>query len=180
MRQVIKISSVLTLICLICAFSLALVYDAANEKIIANQKKAIQESIDKLAPEATNKEKVDGQNNLWKLYKNKSITGYAFIAAGNGYGGEIKIMVVTGPDFEVVEGIEIIESNETPGLGSRISEKSFKTQFKNLEARKPIKCSKEKNGDSNQIQAITGATISSRSVVEIINKKLSELRKKNK
>ncbi|MFO8052740.1 MAG: RnfABCDGE type electron transport complex subunit G [Candidatus Omnitrophota bacterium] len=181
MKEVIKISTTLTLICLICAFLLALVYNTAEGKIEANRKKAIQESINNLAPQATRQEKieVDGKT-LWELYQNDNLIGYAVIASGQGYGGEIKIMTVTDTDLKQIKGIEIIESNETPGLGSKIQEKDFKDQFKNLKVIKPIEYRKEKPTESNQIQAITGATISSKSVVKILNKKIEELREKIK
>ncbi|MCF7870565.1 MAG: FMN-binding protein [Candidatus Omnitrophica bacterium] len=179
MKEVIKISATLTLICLICAFLLALAYNTAEGKIEANQKKAIENSINKLAPEATRQDKIKiGGKTLWKLYRNNDLTGYAAIASGQGYGGEIRIMIVTGRNLEKIKGIEIIESNETPGLGSKIQEKDFKNQFKNLEIRKPISYTKEKPAKPNQIQAITGATISSKSVVEILNKEIEKLRYK--
>lgn len=178
MKEIIKSSLTLTLICLICAFLLALVYNAAEGKIEANQKKAVQESINKLAPNATEQKKIKiGDQPLWKLYQNDNLIGYATIASGQGYGGQIRIMLVTGPGLEKIKGIEIIESNETPGLGSKIQAKDFKDQFKNIKVAKPIEYRKEKPKAPNQIQAITGATISSKSVVEILNKEIEELRK---
>lgn len=178
MKEIIKISLTLTLICLICAFLLALVYNLAEDKIEANQKMAIQESINKLAPDATEQKKLQIDDlPLWKLYKNKNLIGYAAIASGQGYGGQIRIMVVTDSNLEKIKGIEIIESNETPGLGSKIQEKGFKGQFKNLQITKPIEYRKEKPKAPNQIQTITGATISSKSVVEILNKEIDKLRK---
>lgn len=178
MKEVIKISVTLTLICLICAFLLALVYNAAEEKIEANQRKAIQESINKLAPEATTQKKIKIDNRpFWKLYQKDNLIGYAVIASGQGYGGQIRIMVVTDSDLEKIKGIEIIESSETPGLGSKIQENNFKNQFRNLTVLKPIKYTKEKPTMPNEIQAITGATISSKAVVKILNKEVEELRK---
>ncbi|MCF7886941.1 MAG: RnfABCDGE type electron transport complex subunit G [Candidatus Omnitrophica bacterium] len=177
MKEVVKISATLTLICLLCAFLLALVYNAAEGKIALNQKKAIQKSIDILAPQATKqkKTKINGKD-LWELYQDNNLIGYAVIAAGQGYGGEIKMMAVIDTDLKQVQGIEIIESNETPGLGSKIQEKDFRDQFKNLKVIKPIEYTKEKPTEPNQIQAITGATISSKSVVKILNKEIEELR----
>jgi electron transport complex protein RnfG len=177
MKQIFKICAVLTSICVICAFLLALTYNAAIGKIEENQKKAIQESINKLAPKTTRQEKIKVNNTLlWKLYKDNVLIGYATIASGQGYGGEIEIMTVAGPKLEKIRGIEIIKSNETPGLGSKISQKSFKAQFKNLDITTPITYSKTEPKKSGQIKTITGATISSKSVVEILNKKIKALR----
>ncbi|MCF7873046.1 MAG: RnfABCDGE type electron transport complex subunit G [Candidatus Omnitrophica bacterium] len=181
MKEVVKISTTLTLICLICAFLLALAYNAAEGKIALNQKKAIQESINVLAPQATKQKKIKIDNkDLWELYQDDDLIGYAVIATGQGYGGEIKMMAVVDTNLKQIKGIEIIESNETPGLGSKIQEKDFKNQFKNLKVIKPIEYTKEKPTKPNQIQAITGATISSKSVVKILNKEIEELRDKIK
>ncbi|MCF7873665.1 MAG: RnfABCDGE type electron transport complex subunit G [Candidatus Omnitrophica bacterium] len=179
MKEVVKISTTLTLICLICAFLLALAYDTAEGKIEANKKKAIQDSINKLAPETTKQDKIKiGNKTLWKLYQDNELAGYATIASGQSYSGEIKMMVVIDLALEKIKGIEIIESSETPGLGSKIQEKYFKDQFKNLNVKKPISYTKEKPTKLNQIQAITGATISSKSVVKILNKEIEKLRNK--
>jgi Na+-translocating ferredoxin:NAD+ oxidoreductase subunit G len=181
MKEVIKISTTLTLICLVCAFLLALAYNAAERPIALNQKKAIQESIAVLAPQATKQEKakINGKD-VWELYQGNNLIGYAVIVSGQGYGGEIKMMTIVDTALKQIKGIEIIESNETPGLGSKIQEKDFRDQFKNLKVIEPIEYTKEKPTKPNQIQAITGATISSKSVVKILNKEIEELRDKIK
>ncbi len=178
MKEIIKIAATLTFICLICAFLLALVYNLIEGKIEANQKIAIQKSINKLAPEVTTQKKIKTDNlPFWKLYQKDNLIGYAVIASGQGYGGQIRIMVVTDSDLEKIKGIEVIESSETPGLGSKIQESNFKNQFKNIKVTKPIQYSKEKPEAPNQIQTITGATISSKAVVKILNKEVEELKK---
>lgn len=59
---------------------------------------------------------------------------------------------------------------ETPGLGAEIASKEFRSQFANLPAEIPIEYILNKLPEKpNQIQAITGATISTRAVVNIIN-----------
>ncbi len=181
MKQLLKISLVLTSICLVCAFLLALVYNAAEAKIEANRKKAIQESIKKLAPDATEYKKIEvNGEDLWRLYQNDLLVGYAVIASGQGYGGIIRVMAVLDSGLEKIQGIEIIEDSETPGLGSRIREETFIKHFRNLEVEKPILYTRGQPTEPNQIKAITGATISSRSVVEILNKKISKLQEKIK
>ena len=54
MKEVIRITSVLTTVCLICAFLLSFVYGLAHEKIVLNAKKRVEEAITVLAPEAKN------------------------------------------------------------------------------------------------------------------------------
>lgn len=168
MKQVLKISLTLTSICLACAFLLALVYSAAEDRIAANQKQLIYDSINQLAPEATTQKEIEiNQHNLWELYQQDRFLGYAVIISGQGYGGTIKIMAFLSPDFEKIKGIKIIEDSETPGLGSRIREKNFRRQFENLQIQ-----------EIKEAETITGATISSKAVMDILDKKIEGLREK--
>ncbi|MDI6851788.1 MAG: FMN-binding protein, partial [bacterium] len=96
------------------------------------------------------------------------IIGYGVMIEGSGFQGPIKIMVGFNTDASEVTGIEILENVETPGLGNRIVEDWFKKQFTGTTP--PIEVLKGKAPENrSQIQAITGATISSKSVVKIVN-----------
>lgn len=177
MKETIKIIAVLTIVCVLCAFLLAFVNNAARAKIELNSRTKIEDAIGKLAPSFKKIEKIKlAEEVIYKLFddKNSSI-GYAFLAKGDGYQGTIKILAVIDPQIDKLEGIEIIESVETPGLGARIKEDFFKNQFKSLKVSSPIECVKEEIAKSNQIKAISSATISSRALVNILNKKIKEL-----
>ena len=101
------------------------------------------------------------------------------LAEGQGYAGPIKMLVGIAPDLSRVLGIEVIESTETPGLGARINEEEFQNQFRGLSTRGGVEYVKGKAPQSdNQIQAITGATISSRTVVRIVNETIEDIRRK--
>jgi len=88
-------------------------------------------------------------------------------------------MVGLTPDLEKITGIEVLEQVETPGLGGRIGEESFQSQFKNVSVEPEVEYVKNQEPEKeNQIRAVTGATISSRSVVAIINGAIDDLSKK--
>jgi len=179
MKEVIKITSVLTTVCLICAFLLSFVYGLAHEKIALNAKKRVEEAISILAPEAIDIKKitVEGEE-IYKLFDAKgSLIAYAFLAQGQGYQGKIKMLVVSDSSLELLKGIEVVESLETPGLGAKIQDAPFKKQFKDLNVKKAMTCVKGEVEEEGQIKAITGATVSSRTVVNILNKRLKEIRK---
>jgi electron transport complex protein RnfG len=179
MKESLKITGVLTVVCVICAFLLAYVDSLASKEIAMNAQKRIQDSINILAPLAqTIKEiKTNEDEVIYKLFdKNDKALGYAFIASGQGYQGTVKMLAVINPDLSRLEGIEVIESVETPGLGAKIQENPFREQFKNLSVGEPIECTKEEPVKDNQIKAITGATVSSRAVVNILNKRIEELK----
>ncbi len=81
------------------------------------------------------------------------------------------------PDLETLVGIEILESQETPGLGQEITGDEFKAQFKGLMVLPEITYVKNKLPERpNEIQAVTGATVSSSAVCSILNEKIEKLR----
>ena len=149
---------------------------AAKDRILENQKQAIKQGIRTIASQAAGITEVE--KDLYKIFNEKEeFLGYMFLAEGQGYAGPIKILCGVDADVSRIIGIEIIESIETPGLGARINEDDFKGQFRGLDAKKKMECVK-RDARGNDIQAITGATISSRSVVKILNGAIEELRKK--
>ena len=86
---------------------------------------------------------------------------------GSGLWGTIKGYLAVSKDFTKIAGIVFTEQQETPGLGGRIDELLYKEQFRGV----PITGAKivyGKNGDK-EIDAVTGATITSNSVLRIVN-----------
>jgi len=102
--------------------------------------------------------------------------GYVFLAAGSGYSSVIETIV--GVDLGgTIEGIKILSQQETPGLGARVTEVKhgdtkpwFQVQF---EGKKALELALR--ADGGDIDAITGATISSRTVVSSIRKAAGKL-----
>ena len=109
--------------------------------------------------------------------------GIAFEAVGNGFQGKISIMVGMKNDFSEIFGIKILEQIETPGLGTKIVEDPsnkkdpfwWSNQFQGLHTNPEIGVVKNiKPTKPTDIQAITGATISSQAVVNILNAQISQ------
>ncbi|MCF7907645.1 MAG: RnfABCDGE type electron transport complex subunit G [Candidatus Omnitrophica bacterium] len=197
MKEIIKIIVVLTLVCIICAFFLALVQGLAEKKIEFNAAKRIKDAISNLAPGYSDIEEIVVEEDVIYKLKDKSgkSIGYAFSAQGQGYQGKIKILAVANPSLNRLEGIEIVDSLETPGLGAKIQEEPFSGQFKGLNLGESIQCVKGASTDDDkvpavsqatkvysksQIEAITGATVSSRAVVNILNERIKILHKQLK
>jgi electron transport complex protein RnfG len=179
MRSAIKMIGVLTLIGLISGAMLVFMYEYANPLIVDNQKKEIKKAIFKIFPGGKSyKEKTIEEEAVFEVKDIAGrLLGYAFLAEGNGYQGTIKMMAGINPDLKAMAGIEILESQETPGLGQEITEDKFKTQFKGLKTRPEITCVKDRPpAKPNEIQAITGATVSSSAVVSILNEKIEKIR----
>jgi electron transport complex protein RnfG len=144
----------------------------AEPLIKINNEKATQEAIFKVLPDAADVERIphDELQIFRGINENDEAIGYAFVAQGSGYQGVIKIMAGIDVNLEKLTGIDILESVETPGLGAKITESGFRDQFKEVLVLPAITYVKGKAPESdNEIQAITGATVSSRSVVNILN-----------
>ncbi|MBC8387261.1 MAG: RnfABCDGE type electron transport complex subunit G [Actinobacteria bacterium] len=109
------------------------------------------------------------EGEVYIIYQDNEKAGYAFIASGSGYGGNIDILVGLDNSFGI-KGVSILSQTETPGLGSRITESLFTDQFKGLSL-SDITLKSE----GGKIDAITGATISSRAVVNAIKEKMVEI-----
>jgi electron transport complex protein RnfG len=170
---------VLTVVCLFAGLSLVYMNQYAEPLIKINTEKATQEAIFKVLPDISSVEKIDHEEKIiFKgLDEGGELVGYAFVAEGSGYQGLIKIMVGIDPGFEKLVGIDILESVETPGLGAKITGKDFKNQFSDLVVMPMINYVKGKQPENpNEIQAITGATVSSRSVVNILNTFIKEVK----
>jgi electron transport complex protein RnfG len=126
----------------------------------------IKDTLEKIFPGMSDYELED---ELYMIYQDGEKSGYAFIASGSGYGGDIDILVGLGSDLKIKD-ISILKQTETPGLGGRITENTFTDQFKGLSASEVALRS-----DDGTIDAITGATISSKAVVDTVREKMIEI-----
>jgi electron transport complex protein RnfG len=88
----------------------------------------------------------------------------AFESAGKGFGGMIGVMVGVNLNNDKLLSIGVTTHSETPGLGSKATEKSFGALFSGLPV---MELTKVKN-DGGQIDALTGATITTRGVCEAV------------
>lgn len=111
--------------------------------------------------------------------------GIAFKTEGSGFQGKISIMLGVEPTFTSITGMKVLEQIETPGLGTKIvedpSNKSnplwFPEQFVRVNIFPQINVVKNvKPSTPNEIQAISGATISSKAVVQILNENIQNIK----
>ena len=98
------------------------------------------------------------------------LVGYAIPAEGSGFADKIKLIYGFAPAQRRVVGMEVLESKETPGLGDKIiKDAAFVGAFADLAVDPKIEAVKKGDGGGpGQVDAISGATISSKAVVRII------------
>lgn len=85
---------------------------------------------------------------------------------GKGYDGDIGVIVGFDVEKDNIIGIGITTNTETPGVGKRIeTDKDFQSQFNGL----PVKTDYKIRPDGGEIDAISGASFSSRGVVQALN-----------
>ena len=102
--------------------------------------------------------------------------GWVIKASGAGYADKIELLVGVSPKLEKIGGVFVLDQKETPGLGSKITEPVWTDQFKQKSLMQPLVSSKTKATKPNEIDIITGATISSVAVTDIINTAVADLK----
>ena len=164
MKEITRYSIVLLVICLISAGMLALIYNIAEPRINEQRRLEEERAIEEVLPQAPDViEKVEQEGLVF--YKAKDAQGqfiaYVFITEAYGYSSNIRTVVSLKPNGKIM-AIKVLEHQETPGIGSRITEDEFLNQFKNKNI-------------NEQFDAITGATISSGAVIDSIKEKAQEI-----
>ncbi len=97
-----------------------------------------------------------------------ALLGYVITCYSNdSYNGTVKLLVGINAD-KSLKGIEVLEINDTPGLGQMAKEPSFKEQFAGKSA-ETLAVTKSGNGGEAEINAISGATITSRAATNAVN-----------
>lgn len=192
MNKIIKNTLILTVITLISGLALGIVYQITLEPIAAAQDAAKQEAYREVLPDADSFEAYEefDAKEAAKAVQDAGLTdetidevAVALDASGEtagyvvtsttaaGYGGEIQISV--GIDAEgTVKGISILSISETAGLGMKADEAEFRDQFKD-KAVSQFGYTKSAPSSDGEIQAISGATITTSAVVNDVNAALA-------
>ncbi|MBQ2603710.1 MAG: RnfABCDGE type electron transport complex subunit G [Acutalibacteraceae bacterium] len=166
----------LTLICGISSALLACTNEITHLRIAAAEEETKQNSMRCVTPENTvTFEKAEITDNTAECYKaldkDGNIIAYAISASVKGYGGTIKVMTGIDNDGNLIAVNVYDNSSETPGLGAKTSESEFTDGFKTQYPKNGFAVSKdaEKYPSAVTVDAVTGATISSRAAVSAVN-----------
>lgn len=113
---------------------------------------------------------------VYPAFKNNEFVGAAVIGSTEkGFSGLIKIMVGFTPDG-TIKNIAVLEQKETPGLGTKMKDEKFLAQFRE---QNPSKYNLKVTKDGGEVDALTGATITSRAFGEAVQMAYDEFIKNN-
>lgn len=190
-------------IAMLSGFLVVLVFQFTKPMIEENQRKAIEAAVFQVIPGAVSRrdfvvtkngiepvsqetKKVDGIRVYAGYDETGSLKGIAARAGAQGYADMIYLLYGYAPSCECIHGIKILKLAETPGLGDKIiTNQDFVANFYSLDAQlndngtalaNPITTVKHgKKQNEWEIDAISGATISSNAVGKALNQSTQSL-----
>jgi len=175
-KEIIKLVLVMTIVSALCGLLLAYtngVTSAPIEKAKAQEKvialKSVLPEFDNDPTLNTNYIAESGLTFFVGRLKGAFSGAAVESVSRSGYGGDIRAMIGINRD-NTLRSIKLSEQHETPGLGSKITEAKFTGQFSGRDVEK-TNWRVKKNG--GELDAITGATISSRAVCEAVDRALA-------
>ena len=175
MRNILKLSAVLLIIAAISGVTLGVIYTVTKEPIAKQVKLEEEKALKAIFPKATSFNLTTGKDNYtyYKVHVKNKLIGYAIDASGKGFASTIKIKVGMNLN-KTIKAIRITSQNETPGLGTRVEGTKFTDQFINKTLKQILL---KKDSSKGTIDALTGATISSRAVSEAMQKSITKFLK---
>lgn len=176
MRDVLRLGFILLLISVVAAALLGYTNEVTKAPI-ANQ--ILQANIaarQSVLPDATNfqevsKEIYSNYMDVLEVHEGRSgdsIVGYTVKTNPSGYGGPIEVMIGISADG-IIRGVSVGNHTETPGLGAKAADESFKGQYGGKKAEGQLDVIKAGAPKEHEIQSISGATITSRAVTSGVN-----------
>ena len=170
--SLVRIAAVLTLICTLVALLLSGVYGLTNEIYGQNILRVKQEAVAALfGLETVTTEALSTEGfaieEAYRVSDNGALLGYCANVKSAGFGGDIDMMVAIDPSGAML-GVQIVSMSETPGLGSRTGEAAHLDQYKGAMSDGTLVLGED-------VDAISGATISSKAVHAGVNAALEAL-----
>lgn len=162
-NKVYKPIVVLCIICIVVTGALAATNQVTAPIIEAATLAAQEAARTELLPEADGFTKVEGVSvdNVSDIYVSNNNVGTVITCSGKGYGGTVTVMVAFTPDGTIKQ-LKVTEQGETQGVGTKVTTNAdYWTKYEGLEA-KPLTL-------GTDVDAVTGATISSRALMSAVN-----------
>lgn len=172
-ESIFKLGIKLLIITAVAGLILGFVFNVTKAPIADQEKSNNEAAMKELIVTADKFEKkditlTDGVLEVNEGKKGNDVVGYTLKMSTKGYGGQIQLMVGISKEGKLA-GIKILSQSETPGLGANATLPSFYEQYKEKPISKDLEVVKSGTSEDNQIQALTGATITSKAVTTGVN-----------
>jgi len=119
----------------------------------------------------------DGNDHcVYKAASDDTLIGWVLPAGGQGFADRIEVLIGLDATLSAITGLYVLDQKETPGLGNLIKEPDFCKRFSGKSTVEPLMVVKGQPLASNEILAVTAATISSESVARIVNNAIKNLK----
>ncbi|WP_416197684.1 MAG: Ion-translocating oxidoreductase complex subunit G [Sporanaerobacter sp.] len=181
MNETLKLGLILLLITSISAVVLGFSNDITSVKIAEADKIANDNARKEVLPIANKFEALDENTfsdivssnpDVLEIYVGKdeggNVVGYTIKTISGGFGGDIEIMTGISTEDKIT-GMKVLNHSETPGLGAKSTTPEFQDKFRDKSTENELVVVKGASSQAAEVEAITGATITSRAVTSGVN-----------
>ena len=168
-KYFIRIGGTLFIIAAVMAFALAAVNEFTADRIAENNMAEVNAVIsgifgDGIESTEADVECVGSITNVYKIESGGEFVGWAVKTAPDGFKAKVEMIVGVNADGSCKQ-VKVVSLSETPGLGAKVSEEGFLSQFTGKTVDDDVEVKKN-------VDEVTGATISSRAVTRAVNEAL--------
>jgi electron transport complex protein RnfG len=149
---------------------------AVSERIAENKLNETLNQIPQIVPAADRGRQIErGGRIFYEALADGQRVGWVIPASGSGFAGPIEVLIGVDSNLERITGLYVLAQVETPGLGDKIRDADWRSQFEGKPV-EPLDVVTSGEAGEKEIQSLTGATISSEAVTNIVNRAVPEAR----
>ena len=178
MKKNFKLGGILLIITMISGLLLGFANELTKDAIIENSKIS-KDDLSYIMPEAEKIQdttiELDDESSIKEVYEavnGNDVIGYVMKVNTKGFHGAIDFVIAISNEDKIT-GIKVLSHNETPGLGAKITEDKFAQRFKDKSATDYLEVVKVTPNKDTEVEAISGATTSSRASVNAVNEAIT-------
>lgn len=178
MKRNFKLGGILLIITMISGLLLGFANDLTKEAILENSKISkddlnyIMPVAEKIQDTTIELEEESAIKEVYEAVSGNDTIGYVMKVNTKGFHGPIDFVIGISKDDKVT-GVKVLSHNETPGLGAKITEDKFMQRFKDKPATDYLEAVKVTPNKDNEVEAISGATTSSKASVNAVNEAIT-------
>jgi len=162
--SIVKMGIFLMVVGVISALALSATHGFTEPIIETQRQEQLQKKLHAAVPDADEFSLQDEgeKDSLYVGYSGDEVVGYAVVINEGGYANDITTVIGLDTDYRVASPVQILDHEETPGLGSRIEEAEFREQFVGKSSDDPLQLDED-------IDGLAGATISTNAVISAVH-----------